>query len=62
MEVNFTFEENELLLQILEERLREFQKEICRTDHHDFKLVLRKKEKLLESVLNKLRAMQPVRA
>lgn len=60
MEVTLTFAENELLLQILEERYRELQKEICHTDHHEFKLVLRKNEQLLESVLNKLRATQPV--
>lgn len=55
IELISTTEEQELLLGILEQRHRELQKEISHTDHHEFKLALRKKEKLLESVLSRLR-------
>ena len=56
MELILTTDEQELLLGILEQRRRELQKEISHTDHHDFKLALRKNEKLLESILSRLRA------
>jgi hypothetical protein len=46
--------ERELILDILEERHRTLLVEISHTDHHHFKLVLRKKAELLESVLNRL--------
>ena len=62
MELILTAEEKELVMGILEERHRELLREISRTDRHEFKLVLRKNEKLLESVVNKLRAMQWVHA
>ncbi len=55
MELALNKEEQELLLSILERRHREMQKEISHTDHHEFKMVLRRNEKLLESVLNRLR-------
>ena len=56
MELTLTTDEQELLLGILEQRHRELQKEISHTDHHEFKLALRKNEKLLESILSRLRA------
>jgi len=59
MELTLTVEERELVLEILGQRHRELLREISRTDHHEFKLALRKKEKLLESVENRVRAMQP---
>jgi hypothetical protein len=62
MELILTAEEKELVMGILEERHRELLREISRTDRHEFKLVLRKNEKLLESVVNKLRALQLVHA
>jgi len=60
MELTLSTQENELLLEILLERHRELQREISHTDHHEFKVVLRKKEKLLESILIRLRAAQLV--
>ena len=60
MELILTTEEKELVMSILEERHRELLREMSRTDRHEFKLVWRKNEKLLESVLNKLRTMQLV--
>jgi hypothetical protein len=59
MELTLTVEERELVLEILGQRHRELLREISHTDHHEFKLALRKKEKLLESVENRLRVMQP---
>lgn len=56
MELILTNEEQELLLGILEQRYRELQKEIAHTDHHEFKLALRRNGQLLESVLGRLRA------
>jgi len=59
MELTLTTEEWELLLEILGERHSALQREIFHTDHREFKLALRRREKLLESVMNRLRAMQP---
>ena len=59
MELTLTVEEKELLLEILEQRHRGLQREISHTDHRAFKLVLRKNEKVLESIVSRLRAMQP---
>jgi hypothetical protein len=59
MELTLTVEERELVLEIFGQRHRELLREISRTDHHEFKLALRKKEKLLDSVENRVRAMQP---
>jgi hypothetical protein len=46
-------EERELLFEILEERQRTLLLEIANTDHHDFKVALRKKEQILESLLSR---------
>jgi len=55
MELTLSTEEQQLLLDILEQRHGELLKEISHTDHHEFKQALRKNEKLLESVLSRLR-------
>jgi hypothetical protein len=55
MELTLTTEEQQLLLDILEQRQRELLKEISHTDHHEFKQSLRKNEKLIESILSHLR-------
>jgi hypothetical protein len=55
MELTLSMEEQELLLSILEHRHRELLKEIAHTDHHEFKQGLRRKEKLLDSLLGRLR-------
>ncbi len=64
MELTLNNEEQELLLGILEQRHRELQKEISHTDHYEFKLALRRNERLLESVVSRLRttATQELRA
>ena len=46
--LHLTTEELELLFHILEERHKELLTEIRHIDHHDFKLVLRKRAELLE--------------
>jgi len=59
MELTLNTEEWELLLEILGERHGALLREISHTDHREFKLALRRREKVLESVVNRLRAMQP---
>jgi len=51
--LRFNEEERELIQEILEERHRTLLMEISHTDHHHFKVVLRKKAELLESVLSR---------
>ena len=55
-EVSLTLneEERELIQETLEERHRTLLLEIAHTDHHHFKMVLRKKAEMLESLLNRL--------
>jgi hypothetical protein len=59
MQLTLTIEEWELLLEVLGERHLALLREISHTDHREFKLVLRRREKLIESVVNRLRVMQP---
>ena len=47
-------EERELISEILEERHRTLLIEIAHTDHHHFKVILKKKAELLELVLGRL--------
>lgn len=64
MELILNTEEQELLLRILEQCHRELLKEIAHADHHEFKQGLRKNEKLLDSMVSRLRraAGQELRA
>lgn len=64
MELKLSAEEQGLLQTILEERHQELLKEIAHTDHREFKQGLRKNEKLLDSILSRLRgsAVQEFRA
>lgn len=62
MEVTLSSEEELLLMEVLEERHRELLRELARTKHHEFKTILSYKEKLLESVLDKLRIAESVHA
>jgi hypothetical protein len=55
MEISLTTKEKELLIDVLEERHRELLREISRTTHNQFKLALKDNEKLLRSVIDKLR-------
>ncbi len=56
MEVTLTTEEKQLLLEILQERRDTFLREISRTDSREFKDLLRRKERLLEGLLSRVRA------
>jgi hypothetical protein len=62
MELLLSAEEQELVIESLEQRHRELQKEISHTDHREFKQTLRKNEKMIESVLNRLRVGVNARA
>lgn len=59
MELILNAEEQELLLSILEQRHQELLKEIWHTDHREFKELLRRQEKLLESMLSRLQREAP---
>lgn len=59
MDLTLTSAERELLLEVLEEHHRELLREIARARHHEFKVALRSKEKLLESTLKKLKVAPP---
>lgn len=56
MNFECTNEERELLVRVLEERHRQLERELWRTDHHHFKTLLREEEKTLEQLLSKLAA------
>jgi hypothetical protein len=62
MELMLSSTERELLLEILEEHHRELLREIARTKHHEFKQVLKGKEKLLVSIVGKLEILEPAEA
>lgn len=55
MDLTLTYEEIELLASILEQRHSELIKEIAHTDHHEFRQALRRNERMLESILVRLR-------
>ncbi len=55
MEITLTAQEEELIRTILDEHYRELLREIAKTDTRAFRLDLKEKAKLLESVMSKLR-------
>lgn len=55
MELTLSAEEQKLLLNILEQYHQELFNEIAHTDHREFKQGLLKNEKLLESLVGRLR-------
>jgi len=57
MQVDFSFEERELLLETLQEHQRELLRELAHTDHREFRTSLREKVRTLERVLDKLAAV-----
>ncbi|HVN10120.1 MAG TPA: hypothetical protein VMV61_14175 [Patescibacteria group bacterium] len=59
MQVTLSPTEQRVLLEVLEEHHRELLMEIARTKHRDFKSVLRNKERVIESIFQKLEA-EPV--
>jgi len=63
MDLTLSAEEQEFLSNILEQRHRELLNEIAHTDHREFKQGLLKDEKLLDSLVCRLRgtAVQELR-
>ena len=57
MELKLSTEEQQLLLDILEQRHKELLKEISHTAHREFKQGPRKNEQLLESMMSRLRGV-----
>jgi hypothetical protein len=58
MELLLTCEEATVLMEILEENHHQLVREISRAKHREFKLALKKREELLESIVAKLKATQ----
>ena len=61
MEILVSDEEYGLLTEILQERHAALRREIARTDHHEFKQMLKERNQLLERLLEKLGATEPSR-
>ena len=57
MELTLNTEEQKLLLSIIDRRYQELLNEIVHTDNREFKQELRKDEKLLDSLLSRVRAV-----
>lgn len=55
MQFTLSREEQELLLRTLEQRHQGLLREIWHTDHREFRIALREDERMLESLLNRLR-------
>ena len=62
MELTLSAQEQQLLEAILEARYRVLQTEIAHTDHREFKQTLREHEKLIESLLARLRTATMAKA
>lgn len=57
MELTLNIEEQKLLLSIIDRRHQELLNEIAHTDNREFKQELRKDEKMLDSLLSRVRAI-----
>ncbi len=60
MDLMLSTEERDVLAEILNERERLLKKEISHTDSREFKVLLRKKEMVLDSILGRLQAREMV--
>jgi len=60
MSIEFTEAEHQELVFLVEERIRTIRTEIAHTNTHDFKVVLKDRELLLEKIAEKLKARQLV--
>ena len=54
MELTLNMEEQELLAEILQERRDTFLREISRAESNEFKKILRRREQLLEGMLERM--------
>ena len=57
MELTLNIEEQKLLLSIIDRRHQELLNEIAHTDNREFKQELRRDEKMLDSLLSRVRAI-----
>jgi len=62
MQIDLNFEELNLLAELLRRDYRELREEIYKTEDYRFKTDLRAKEKLIESLLQKVEPVGTVRA
>jgi hypothetical protein len=62
MELTLSAQEQQLLEAVLEARYRVLQKEIAHTDHREFKQTLRDNEKIIESILARIRTAPMAKA
>ena len=62
MELTLSAQEHQLLETVLEARYRVLQKEIAHTDHREFKQTLRDNEKIIESILTRIRTAAMAKA
>ncbi|MGE5322277.1 MAG: hypothetical protein ACM3SW_05425 [Actinomycetota bacterium] len=60
MNVNVSDREAEVAREILERAYRELLLEIARAEHHEFKVALQEREKLLKGLLDKLNSLETV--
>jgi hypothetical protein len=61
MEVQVTDLEYDLMVEILQDRHAALLREIARTDHHDFRQMLKKRMQVLESLMEKMGINEAVR-
>lgn len=62
MELTLSAQEQQLLETVLEARYRVLQQEIAHTDHREFKQTLRDNEKVIETILARLRTASMAKA
>ena len=60
MNVNVSEREAKVARYILEHAYSELLLEIARAEHHDFRVVLQEREKVLKALLEKLGSLEPV--
>ncbi len=51
-------DQKEILLEVLQRADKDLQKEICKTDHRDFRKRLQREEEILQELLNKVSAKE----
>ena len=58
MELHLSESERELLDEVLKERHMVLEREICHTDHREFRDMLRQRETMLEDIIERLDAAE----
>ena len=62
MQLLLSRDEYEFLVELLQQTSRDLREEIHKTEAHDFRMALKKKERILESLLQKLEREASVEA